>query len=147
MAVVAPLAAFLLTVGLIGCSAEAPAPAPAEETAEEVVEEEDPADDIPKEHQAALKKADTYANSMHMSKAGVFDQLTADMGEQFSEEAAQYAVDNVETDWKENAYEKAVTYQDDMAMSTEAIRDQLTADFGEKFTQEEADYAVEKLSQ
>lgn len=81
-----------------------------------------------------------------MSKQGIYDQLTSEYGDKFSEEAAQYAVDNVEADWKQNALKKAETYQETMAMSPEAIRDQLTSEYGEKFTQEEADYAVENLN-
>ena len=66
-------------------------------------------------------------------------------GGQFSKEAAQYAVDNVETDWNKNALEKAKIYQNQMNMSPSAIHDQLTSNFGEKFTKTEADYAIENL--
>ena len=81
-----------------------------------------------------------------MSEQGVYDQLTSEYGGQFSEEAAQYAIDNVEADWKANALEKAKDYQAQQAMSPEAIRDQLTSSYGEKFTAEEADYAIENLT-
>lgn len=53
---------------------------------------------VPREYKSALNSADTYANTMHMSKAGLYEQLTADAGEKSSPEAAQYAVDNVKTD-------------------------------------------------
>lgn len=43
---------------------------------------------------------------MNLSQAGVYDQLIAQYGENFTEEEAQYAVDNVEVDWKENALKK-----------------------------------------
>ena len=33
---------------------------------------------------------------MNMSKAGIYDQLTSEYGGQFTEEAAQYAIDNLE---------------------------------------------------
>ena len=82
---------------------------------------------------------------MHMSKAGIYNQLTSEYGEQFSEEAAQYAIDNVDADWKANALETAKNYQENMDMSPAAIRDQLTSEYGEQFTQEEADYAIENL--
>lgn len=106
-------------------------------------EEETP--DIPKEYSSALSKAEQYSDTLHMSKQGIYDQLVSEYGEQFSEEAAQYAIDNLEADYKANALEKAKEYQDTMDMSPEAIRDQLTSEYGEKFTQEEADYAVENL--
>ena len=82
---------------------------------------------------------------MHMSKRGIYDQLTSEYGERFSKEAAQYAVDNVDTDWNANALEKAKLYQDSMSMSPAAIRDQLTSEYGEQFTAEEAAYAVAHL--
>ena len=81
-----------------------------------------------------------------MSKQGIYDQLVSEYGEQFSEEAAQYAMDNLDADYKQNALEKAKIYQDEMSMSPEAIRDQLTSEYGEQFTQEEADYAIEHLN-
>lgn len=105
----------------------------------------DAKDSIPKEYQSALKKADTYANQMNLSKKGLYQQLTSDHGEKFPEEAAQYAIDNVKADWKKNALAKAKTYQDQMSMSKSAIHDQLVSDYGEKFTEEEAQYAINNL--
>ena len=80
-----------------------------------------------------------------MSKQGIFDQLTSEYGGQFTEDEAQYAIDNVDADWKENALESAKVYQEEMAMSPDAIHDQLTSEYGGQFTQEEADYAIENL--
>lgn len=108
--------------------------------------EAEPEDIIPQEYISALNKANSYSKSMHMSKRRIYDQLSSEHGEKFSEEAAQYAVDNLEADWFANALAKAKSYQSSMSMSPEAIRDQLTSDFGEKFTQEEADYAIENLN-
>ena len=83
---------------------------------------------------------------MHMSKQGIFDQLTSEYGEKFSPEAAQYAVDNLQADYNANALAAAKNYQKTMSMSPEAIRDQLTSEYGDKFTQDEADYAVAHLN-
>ncbi len=83
---------------------------------------------------------------MHMSKLGVYDQLTSEYGEKFSPEAAQYAIDNMKSDWNANALAKAKDYQSQMNMSPEAIRTQLTSEYGEKFTPEEADYAIQHLN-
>ena len=98
------------------------------------------------EYRAALNKAQTYSDTMYMSKKGLYDQLTSEAGEQFPADAAQYAVDHVKADWNKNALKKEKTYQKEMDMSTEAIRDQLTSDSGEQFTQEEADYAIQHLN-
>lgn len=104
-------------------------------------------DDASKGQQAALNSAKTYADTMHMSKDGIYDQLTADAGDQFSEEEAQYAVDHLKVDYKENALKAAESYQDDLSMSKDAIYDQLIADAGDKFTEEQAQYAVDNLEE
>lgn len=82
---------------------------------------------------------------MHMSKQGIYDQLTSEYGEQFPADAAQYAIDNLDADYKANALEKAKSYQNTMNMSKNAIYDQLISEYGEKFTAEEAQYAIDNL--
>ena len=103
-------------------------------------------DNIPTEYKSALRKAKLYADTMNMSKAGLYDQLTSEYGEKFTVEAAQYAIDNITVDWKENALKKAKLYQETMSMSPAAIYDQLTSEYGEKFTAEEAQYAIDNLN-
>ena len=44
----------------------------------------------------AIKNAKNYAKMMHMSKQAIIDQLSSDMGDKFSEDDAQYAVDNLD---------------------------------------------------
>lgn len=100
---------------------------------------------IPREYLSALAKAESYSEIMHMSKKGLYSQLISESGEKFSKEAAQYAIDNIKTNWKEHALAKAKLYQDTMNMSPSSIKQQLTSSAGEKFTQEEADYAIENL--
>lgn len=100
---------------------------------------------VPTEYKSALKKAKMYSDTMSMSKAGLYGQLTSEYGEKFSKEAAQYAIDNVKSDWKGNALKKAQTYQETMSMAPSAIYDQLLSEHGEKFTAEEAKYAIDNL--
>ncbi len=97
------------------------------------------------EYRNALTKAQQYSDNMHMSKQGIYDQLTSEYGEKFPADAAQYAIDNVKADWNANALAKAKTYQDQGSMSKSAIHDQLTSEYGEQFTQSEADYAIANL--
>lgn len=97
------------------------------------------------EYKNALKKAQVYSDTMHMSKTGIYDQLTSEYGEGFPADAAQYAIDNVNADWNKNALEKAKVYQDSMAMSKNAIYDQLTSEYGEQFTESQAQYAIDNL--
>lgn len=102
--------------------------------------------DVPIEYVNALESAQFYSDRMHMSKKGIYDQLVSEYGGQFSNEAAQYAIENLKADYKLNALEQAKTYQESMHMSREEIRDQLASEYGGQFTQEEADYAVNHLS-
>lgn len=101
---------------------------------------------IPTEYKSALNKATSYANTQHMSKQGLYDQLVSEYGEQFSAEAAQYAIDNVAADWNANALAKAKSYQETQNMSPAAIHDQLVSEYGEQFTKAEADYAIQHLN-
>lgn len=123
-----------------------PAPESAQVEDTQVVTQESQKPSVPAEYKSALNKAGSYANVMHMSKRGVYDQLTSEYGEKFSAAAAQYAIDNVKADWNANALAKAKTYQNTMSMSPARIHDQLTSDNGEKFTQAEADYAIQYLN-
>ncbi|MGV3244277.1 Ltp family lipoprotein [Staphylococcus sp. 11261D007BR] len=116
-----------------------------ENTKTEYSQSNNQSDKPTREQKSALKKAETYSNVMHMSKSGIYDQLTSEYGEQFPEDAAQYAIDNLDADYKKNALEKAKTYADDMNMSDNAIYDQLISSYGEQFTEEEAQYAVDNL--
>ncbi len=97
------------------------------------------------EERNALIKANEYSMTMHMSKKGIYEQLTSEYGEKFSENAAQYAIDNMRVDFKANALEKAKNYQNMMNMSKSAIYDQLVSPTGEQFTEEEAQYAIDNL--
>lgn len=97
------------------------------------------------EEKNALKKAEIYSSTMHMSKQAIYDQLTSEYGEKFQADAAQYAIDNLQADFKTNALEKAKSYQNTMSMSKSAIYEQLISQYGEKFTEEEAQYAIDNL--
>lgn len=48
-----------------------------------------------KEEKNALKKAQSYSKTMHMSKKAIFNQLTSSV-EAFTKSEAQYAIDNLE---------------------------------------------------
>lgn len=102
-------------------------------------------DSIPREHTSALREAQAYDRMTDMSKQGLFDQLTSEYGGQFSAEAAQYAVDQIDADWNANALAQAETYQD-MNLSPAGIHDQLTSEYGGQFTTEQADYALTNLN-
>ena len=101
-------------------------------------------ENIPAEHSAALKQAQSYNDLMHFSKKGLYEQLTSSAGAGFPKDAAQYAVDNVNADWKANALAKAESYRETMSMSNADIKHQLLSDV-EGFTQDEVAYAMKNL--
>ena len=106
------LLVFLLGLSLIGCGSQAKSSDEAavqekEQATEELTaaeqateqteandatpaEPEVPAD-VPADYANALRQADSYSKTLHMSKQGIYDQLTSEYGGQFSAEAAQYA--------------------------------------------------------
>ena len=117
---------------------------PAAPAKKEEVKKEEAKQQVPKEYKMALKAAEQYLMTMPFSKQGLYRQLTADTGSKFPPEAAQYAVDNVKADWKENAAKAAANYLQIMPMSREELLQQLTNDAGDQYTMEEAQYGVEK---
>ena len=88
---------------------------------------------------------DDSSTDLHMSKQGIYDQLTSEYGEKFNKEDAQFAIDHLDANYEKNALEKAKSYAKDMHMSDDAIYDILVSEYGEKFTDSEAKYAVDHL--
>ena len=113
------------------------------ETETEESVEEEAEDDVPREYKSALSSAKSYSDTMHMSQGAIYNQLTSEF-DQFPEDAAQYAMDNLEVDWNENALKSAESYRDTMEMSNAAIYDQLISQF-DLFTEEQAQYAIDNL--
>lgn len=74
-----------------------------------------------------------------MSKKELSNQLKHD---KFPKKAIEYAVKNVEVDYKENALSKAETYMDTFAMSKEELKRQLKHD---GFNDEEVKYALKNI--
>ncbi len=101
--------------------------------------------DVPTEYKNALRSAKLYSEMLHLSKRGLYEQLTSEYGDKFSAEAAQYAVDNLDIDFKQNALKSAQTYSSMLGLSKQGIYDQLVSEFGDKFTAEEAQYAIDNL--
>jgi len=93
----------------------------------------------------ALEKAKNYNSWANMSKKRLYKQLTSQYGEKFTSDAAQYAIDHLNADYKANALAKAKIYQKQFNKSKDAIYDQLVSPYGEEFTEEEANYAIQHL--
>ncbi|UOE93107.1 Ltp family lipoprotein [Alkalihalobacillus sp. LMS39] len=119
---------------------------------EEETEPEEPADpaeqeadDVPREYQNALRAAENYISFMPFSEKGLFEQLTSEYGDKYPEEAAQYAIENIEVDYNEQALKSAISYLEMMPMSDQELLEQLTSEYGEQFTNEQAQYAIDNL--
>jgi hypothetical protein len=84
----------------------------------------------------ARESAESYLAFSAFSRQGLIDQLEF---EEYSTEDAEYAVDVLEVDWKEQAAKSAEAYLEFTAFSREGLIDQLVF---EGFTQEEAEYGV-----
>ncbi len=88
--------------------------------------------------QNALKSAKAYLNSNAFSKKGLISQL---IFEGYSEDEANYAVENCKANWKEEAAKRAKAYLSVSSFSRSGLIDQLEY---EGFTKEEAEYGVSK---
>ena len=95
------------------------------------------------EYSAALGKAKSYNSLFHMSKKRMYRQLISDF-DKFSNDAAQYAVDHLEADYKYNALFNAKNYRKLFNMSKSRLINQLTSSI-DGFTEEEANYAINHL--
>lgn len=139
----------LSTLALVACSqgSEETATSSSENKTEQSTSSEDKTSEntVPTEYKNALKSAENYLSFSAFSKQGLYDQLTSDAGDKYPAEAAQYAIDNIKVDWKEQALKSAKHYQEIMPMSNEGLKEQLTSSAGEKFTEEEAQYAIDNL--
>ena len=100
-------------------------------------------DDSNSEYSAALGKAKSYNSLFHMSKKRMYRQLTSEF-DKFSNDAAQYAIDHLEADYKYNALFNAKNYRKLFNMSKSGLFNQLTS-YIDGFTEEEANYAIQHL--
>lgn len=89
----------------------------------------------------ALNKAELYANVMLYSEEKVREELE-NAAENFSNKAIDYAMKNLDIDWKETALMKAEFY-DSFGRSKADIKNTLIEEDG--FTEKQADYAIENM--
>ena len=109
------------------------------EESEEPKEEESKEDDVPREYESALRKAESYLDIFSMSAQGVRDQLEY---EEFGQDAIDYALENLEADWNEQAKKSAESYTELFDMSDAKLYDQLIY---KGFTEEQAQAGVDSL--
>ena len=92
-------------------------------------------------YNAALSKAKSSNSSLRLSKKGNYELL---IYEGFNSDAAQYAVNHLQADYKANALAQARLYRKIANISKSEIHKRLVSS-SEGFTEEEANYAIQKL--
>ena len=92
-------------------------------------------------NEEVLEAAKNYLEIMGLSKKGLYNQLID--GDLFTKEEAQYAIDNINRDWKQEAVRAARNYLEIMSFSKQGLINQLID--GDLFTREEAQYAANQV--
>ena len=90
----------------------------------------------------ALEKAKALNELMHMSRQGIYNELTSPKGEGLKEDAVNYALDHLNADYRANAMVIAQQYVS-QGVAEEDIYSKLVND--DLFTDDEAQYAVDHL--
>lgn len=110
------------------------------EEAEKAKEKEDAeTESISSEQSRAKSMAQRYLRTMSFSKSELKNQLVF---EGFNDFDAQWAVDNIDADWNEQAVKKAEDYTRLMDMSNQGLYDQLIFD---GFTSEQARHGIDNM--
>ena len=91
------------------------------------------------EYANVVKTARNYLDFMAFSRKGLIDQLVY---EGYSQESAEYAVDNIGADWNQQCAKKAKDYLDYMSFSRDGLYQQLAY---EGFTDEQIQYGLSQV--
>lgn len=111
----------------------------AEEAEKAKAKEEQETESISSEKSRAQSMAQRYLRTVSFSKSGLKDQLVF---EGLNDSDAQWAVDNIDVDWNEQAVKKAEDYARLMDMSNQGIYDQLIF---EGFSPEQAQHGIDNM--
>ncbi|MGX7010619.1 Ltp family lipoprotein [Lactococcus cremoris] len=93
---------------------------------------------------AQTKTAISYLYTGHMSKQGLYDQLTSEYGSQMTVDEANNAINRIDplVNWNNLAIISAKSYRETGNLTGQALIDQLTSEYGSRFTPEQAQYGV-----
>ena len=105
----------------------------------EAIEEGEEGPDIPFEFNQALDKAQSYVDLMAFSQADLRAQLEY---HEFSYEAIEFALENVDVDYQAECIEKAESYLGLTSFSEADLREQLEY---HKFNEEHINVAIEEI--
>lgn len=93
---------------------------------------------------AQTKTAISYLYTGHMSKQGLYDQLTSEYGSQMTVDEANNVINRIDplVNWNNLAILSAKSYRETGNLTGQALIDQLTSEYGSRFTPEQAQYGV-----
>lgn len=96
---------------------------------------------------AQAKQAISYLRSSHMSKQGLYDQLTSEYGAKLSTPEANAAIAKIDPfiNWNNLAVLSAQSYRNSVNLTGQALLDQLISEHGAKFTPEQAQYGIDHI--
>jgi host cell surface-exposed lipoprotein len=95
--------------------------------------------------QQAVQSAQGYLNGGGgFSYQGLLQQLTSSSGSGFTQVQAEYAINNLNPDWDQQAVEAAKGYLNEGGFSQSSLLQQLTSSAGSGFTEAQGEYAVNK---
>ncbi|MGX4655154.1 Ltp family lipoprotein [Micromonospora sp. SCSIO 07396] len=97
------------------------------------------------ERENAIRSAREYLKIGAFSRKRLIEQLSSDVGEGYSLDAATYAVDSLGIDFNEQAVRSAREYLKTGAFSRKRLIEQLSSDVGEGYSLDAATYAVDSL--
>lgn len=115
-----------------------------EEVEVDLVQNEVVDESVPEEYRKALEQAQEYIDTMFLSELGLYRQFNLDYTVHFSDEAIEYAVENVNVDYNEEALEAAISHRGNYAYDGEKLYNQLSGNY-DGFTEEQAQYAMDNL--
>lgn len=96
---------------------------------------------------AQTKQAISYIKTAHLSKQGLYDQLTSEYGSKMTPEEANAAIARIDpvVNWNNVAVVSAQSYRDTTNLTGQALLDQLTSEHGSKFPADQAQYGVDHI--
>lgn len=94
-----------------------------------------------------MKTGINYLKTSHLSKQGLYDQLTSEYGSKMTADEANAVINKLDSlvNWNNLALYQAQSYRNTMNLTGQALLDQLTSALGGKFTAEQAQYAVDHI--
>ena len=99
--------------------------------------------------QNAFKTAKRLLQYMNFSRQALYEQLTSEKGNGYSNEEATYAIEKLEADglvdWNEQAVRTAEIYLRVKPLTKDDLIDILSSQYGAGFTEEQAQYAADTV--